>query len=218
MDLHLTQAGREGRPTIVLLHALSKSAEDWTLVAEDLARDHHVLVPDLRGHGASPWPGTYSFALMRDDVIALLEAHGPVTLVGHSMGGTIAYHVVMHRPDLVQRLVIEDTPPPRPVPMDPPPPEPPGPLPFDWECLVQLSAEFADPDPTLWTGLDSIDVPTLVIAGGPDSTVPQDDLREVAALIPDARLRDLGGGHFVHEARPEQYLATVRDFLARTRI
>src|SRR5215831_17374489 len=84
----------DGRP-VVLLHALGRSAADWVEVAAGLASDFRVIVPDLRGHGRSPRPGTYSFALMRDDVCALLDRLRVtrVSLVGHSMGGTVAYLV-----------------------------------------------------------------------------------------------------------------------------
>jgi hypothetical protein len=52
---------------------------------------------------ASDWPGTYSFQLMRDDVIALIEQLGlrEVLLACHSMGGIVACLVAMTRSDQV---------------------------------------------------------------------------------------------------------------------
>lgn len=69
---------------------------------------------DLRGHGGSDWPGTYSFQLMHDDVRDVLDqlGLGTVTLIGHSMGGTVAYLAVMRQPGRVGRLIVEDAPPP----------------------------------------------------------------------------------------------------------
>lgn len=213
MKLHAEERGPDGAPAVVLLHALSKDGSDWASIADALSTDHRVIAPDLRGHGRSDRPGRYSFELMAGDVIELIEPLGPVGLVGHSMGGTIAYHVVQRRPDLVRWLVIEDTPPPRGVAMEPPPGEPPVPVDFDWEVLVQLTGEFNDPDPVLWERLADITVPTLILAGGEESDVPQDDLAEVAQRIPGAELHRIGGGHFIHEHRPDDYLRALRDFL-----
>jgi pimeloyl-ACP methyl ester carboxylesterase len=64
----------------------------------------------------SDWPGDYSFELMPGDVLEALNQLGlsKVTLVGHSMGGTMAYMIAEQHPHLVERLTIEDPPPPFP--------------------------------------------------------------------------------------------------------
>ena len=46
----------------MLLHALGEQASDWTPVASALAPSWRVYAPDLRGHGASDWPGSYTIA------------------------------------------------------------------------------------------------------------------------------------------------------------
>lgn len=57
--------------------------------------------------------------------------------------------------------------------------------------------------------------PTLVIAGGEDSHIPQAHLAELAERLPDARLVTVeGAGHLVHEERPGEFLAAVISFLA----
>jgi 3-oxoadipate enol-lactonase len=73
---------------MVLLHGLGSNGSSWTAIAEALGESHRVYVPDMRGHGASDWPGTYSFELMRNDVLGFLDALGldRVTLIGHSTG------------------------------------------------------------------------------------------------------------------------------------
>jgi esterase len=64
------------------------------------------------------------------------------------------------------------------------------------------------------TQLADIGCPTLVIAGGSTSHVPQDLLARAAELIPDARLVTLeGAGHTVHRTQPERFVAEVRAFL-----
>lgn len=85
-------SGDPGAPAIVLLHALGEQPETWDEVAARFATRFRVVAIDLRGHGASTWPGTYSFSLMRDDVLGALDALDlhDLVLVGHSMGGTVA--------------------------------------------------------------------------------------------------------------------------------
>jgi pimeloyl-ACP methyl ester carboxylesterase len=64
---------------MVLLHALGERGSDWTSVTQAFAERYRVYAPDLRGHGDTDWPGNYSFQLMRDDVIGLLDHLGPVS-------------------------------------------------------------------------------------------------------------------------------------------
>ena len=125
-------SGAPGAAPMLLLHALGEQAHTWASVTARSAERYHVFALDLRGHGHSEWPGTYSFQLMRDDVIGVIERLGlrEVTLVGHSMGGGVAYLVTTARPGLVNRLIIEDVPPPFP-PDRAIPERPAGPLGFD---------------------------------------------------------------------------------------
>ena len=94
---------------MVLLHALGEQAANWDEVAARFATQFRVVALELRGHGASSWPGTYSFTLMRDDVLGVLDALDlhDLVLVGHSMGGTVAYLVAQAQPGRIARLVVE---------------------------------------------------------------------------------------------------------------
>lgn len=181
--------GRPGGPTVVLLHALGEQGASWDAVAATLAASFRVVVPDLRGHGASGRASHYSLELMRDDVVALLDrlGLGRVDLVGHSLGGAVALLVAQEHPDRVDRLVLEDAPPPRPR-VRPVPERPTGPLPFDWAVVPAVVGQLNDPDPAWWDRLISITARTLFVAGGRTSHVSQDQLAEAATLVPDARL------------------------------
>ena len=186
VDLNVRIHGTDRLPAVVLLHALGQSAKDWDRVAERLADVAHVIAPDMRGHGASARAPAYSFEAMRDDVLALLAALEieRTALIGHSMGGTVAYLVAQARADLVSHLVIEDTPPPRNASLPEPPAEPPGEVPFDWALVAPIVRQLNAPDPTWWERLATIRSPTLLIGGGDESPIPQALLAEVAQRIP----------------------------------
>ncbi|WP_405726719.1 alpha/beta hydrolase [Streptomyces sp. NBC_00028] len=210
--------GPEDAPPVVLLHCRGADGADWTPIAERLAaRPRRVYAPDLRGHGRSEWPASYACEAMRDDVHGFLGALGirRTDLVGHSLGGTVAYLLAQHVPGLVRRLVLEDVP--APFPLDPPRPpaeRPDGDLAFDWDMVRDTDRQRNAPDPVWWDHMGRITTPTLVIGGGPSSLIPQDQVAAVAAAIPDARLVTVyGAGHLVHEAHPEEYLAAVEPFL-----
>ena len=108
-------SGPPDAPPLVLLHALGEDAADWDGVTPAFARHWRVYALDLRGHGRSDRPGDYSLELMRTDVLGFLDALAleRVDLVGHSMGGVVAYLFAEAHPERVHRLVLEDVPAPR---------------------------------------------------------------------------------------------------------
>lgn len=206
--------GVQDAPPMVLLHALGERGTSWTQVAARFAEYFRVFTVDLRGHGDSDWPGRYSFQHMCDDVVGVLDELGlfNVTLIGHSMGGAVAYLVAMQRPDLVRRLIVEDVPPPfrrdRPV-----PDRPAESVDFDWEVVPAIVGQVNAGDPATWDGLAAITAPTLLIGGGAESHIPQDKLDDVASLIPCCELVTIPVGHHVHDARPSEFAGVVLDWL-----
>lgn len=203
---------------IVLLHGLGWTAAAWDDVAPELAAatGRTVYAYDARGHGASSWPGTYSFELMRDDLLGFVSGigvAGRVDVVGHSMGGVAGYLFAAAYPDRVRRLVLEEAPPPWPRPEVAAGPRPDGDLPYDWAVITAIKAQVNTPDPS-WPGLlPSIQTPTLVLAGGPTSQVPQDRIATMAELTPSATLVTIEAGHRIHQTKPEAFLAEVVPFL-----
>jgi 3-oxoadipate enol-lactonase len=207
-------SGAPDAAPMLLLHALGERASTWAPVTARFAERYRVFALDLRGHSGSDWPGTHSFPLMRDDVVGLLERLGlrKVTLVGHSMGGTVAYLVAMTRPDQVDRLIIEDVPPP--FPRDRPiPARPAEPLDFDWPVVPAIISQVNKGDPAAWDHLDTITAPTLLVGGGPQSHIPQDRLAAVAARIPSCELVTIPAGRHVHTAQPAEFADTVLGWL-----
>src|SRR5437762_12558579 len=64
--------GTRGEPPMVLLHGGAQTAHSWDEVAPDLARDHHVLALDQRGHGDTDWAPAGRYR--RDDFVADIRA------------------------------------------------------------------------------------------------------------------------------------------------
>jgi pimeloyl-ACP methyl ester carboxylesterase len=209
------EAGPAAARPVVLLHALGAGADDWLEIGPALGERWRVIALDQRGHGGSARPGAYSFELMRDDLARLIDTLGleQPALLGHSMGGTVAYLYAEAFPARVARLVIEDTPPPFPAGF----PEPetiPDDLPYDGRLLLPIIRQLNMPDPAWWDQLAAIRAPLLIIGGGATSPIPQDKLAEVISRVPDGRLVTIdGAGHQVHRTRPTEFLAAVRDFL-----
>jgi pimeloyl-ACP methyl ester carboxylesterase len=116
VELEVLEAGAGGRP-LLLVHGFTGAKEDFASWIELLATlGWHVVAPDNRGHGASDKPegeDAYSFDLFAADLLALADALGwegrRFVLLGHSMGGMIAQHVVASAADRVAGLVLMDT-------------------------------------------------------------------------------------------------------------
>jgi 3-oxoadipate enol-lactonase len=211
--------GPEAAPPIVLLHGLGELAESWAVVRPSFERDYRVIAPDLRGHGRTDWPGEYSIELMAADTVALIDELnvGRVAVMGHSMGGSVAYQIAEVHPERVERLIIEDVPPPYPRVGPPIPDRPEGvELPFDWDMLIAIRAQVDDPDMTAWECLGQITAKTLIVAGGHKSHVSQEKIAEAARLIPDATVVTIEAGHHVHVGQPELFASTVLRWLSRT--
>lgn len=114
VTLSVAEAGVGGRP-LLLLHGFTAAKEDFTPWLDALAaRGFHAVAPDLRGHGDSDKPddeAAYSLDQFAIDALALADTLGWTRfhLLGHSMGGMVAQHLVMLAPDRVESLVLMDT-------------------------------------------------------------------------------------------------------------
>jgi haloacetate dehalogenase len=103
--------GGSGSP-IVLLHGFPQTHLMWRHVAADLAADHTVICPDLRGYGASDKPAgdAYSKRTMGADVVALARAlgHERFALAGHDRGALVAIRTGLDHPEAVTHLASLD--------------------------------------------------------------------------------------------------------------
>jgi pimeloyl-ACP methyl ester carboxylesterase len=100
-------------PAVVLLHGFGDTGDMWAPLATILARDHTVIVPDLRGMGLSSHPdGGYEKAAQARDLAAILDklGVGKVALVTHDIGNMVGYAFAAQYRNRVTRWAVMDAP------------------------------------------------------------------------------------------------------------
>lgn len=109
LRLHYVDWGNSDAPPLVLVHGTRDHCRNWDWVAERLRHKWHVIAPDLRGHGDSQWSseGLYSQSGFVYDLAQLIHQLklAPVTLLGHSLGGSIVVRYSGIYPQNVRKLV-----------------------------------------------------------------------------------------------------------------
>ena len=105
--------GGAGEP-LILLHGYPQNHHCWERVAPEFAKHFDVIVPDLRGYGASDAPAdddghtVYSKRQMATDIVALMDALGipSAHILGHDRGARVSYRLALDHPARVRRLGI----------------------------------------------------------------------------------------------------------------
>jgi pimeloyl-ACP methyl ester carboxylesterase len=115
LRLHALEYGDRHSPLlpVVCLPGLSRTAEDFTTLANALANDRRILALDYRGRGRSdydPNPENYAIPVETDDVITVMAAFeaAPAIVVGTSRGGLIAMTIAAKKPELLAGVVLND--------------------------------------------------------------------------------------------------------------
>lgn len=101
-----------GGTPVVFLNHLAAVLDNWDpRVVDGLAAQHHVVVFDNRGIGASSGTPANTIEQMADDAIRFIQAKGfsQVDLFGFSMGGMIAQEIVLKQPQLVRKMILAGT-------------------------------------------------------------------------------------------------------------
>jgi len=106
VTLALHEWGEPGSPRVVCLHGVRNHGGHFARLAAALG-GHHVLAPDLLGHGHSPWEPPWDVDSHIAAVVATVGAREAV-LVGHSFGGRLAFELAARAPKLVPKLVLLD--------------------------------------------------------------------------------------------------------------
>src|SRR3954453_3737496 len=112
-QVHYLEWGRADRPAVLALHGGGQTAYMYEQLGKALRDTHHVLAPDLPGHGDSDsLPGTP--ILGRQEIAATLPplvdefGLGAVAIVGASLGGITAITLARRNPELVRAIVLVD--------------------------------------------------------------------------------------------------------------
>ena len=98
----------EGRP-LVLLHGFKGSSQIWKPIVPDFAKQHRVIVPDLRGHGRSTNPSRqFTHRQSALDIFALLDQLkiDHFSAIGISSGGMTLLHMATQKPDRIDAMVL----------------------------------------------------------------------------------------------------------------
>ena len=222
-----------GIPVLLLHGGYANSSYYGHLVHDLVTHGYRVIAMDSRGHGRSTRSDApYSYHLMAEDVIGLLEAlHVPrVSLVGWSDGGTIGYDLAIHHPDALARLFAFganadltalnegfDTTPAFAAYLK----RVPGEYrrlsrtPADWASFDAAVGKMWSTEPTFTAEqLASIRTPTTVADGEHDEAIRPEHLRYLSATIPGAHLVLLPGvSHFAMLQDPAAFDAAVLAFL-----
>ena len=109
--IHVRSGG--SGPVVVLLHGYGETGDMWVPLATRLARDHTVIVPDLRGLGLSSKPaGGFDKKTQAGDVSGVMDALGAgrADVVAHDIGNMVAFQFAAQKPERLRRLVLIDAP------------------------------------------------------------------------------------------------------------
>ncbi|WP_152225700.1 alpha/beta fold hydrolase [Pseudomonas sp. SCB32] len=104
------ESAQQNGPSLVLLHGLGASKDQWGPDICKLAREHHCLFIDLPGHGQSTYQVQQSLGpqAMLAELETLLDqlSERPIVLIGSSLGGCVAALYAAKKPDRVERLIL----------------------------------------------------------------------------------------------------------------
>jgi len=100
-------------PPLLLLHGFPQTRAMWARIAPELARDHTVICPDLRGYGQSGKPpdaADYTFRAMAGDQVALMAQLGyrHFAVAGHDRGARVTHRLALDAPQAVTRACVMD--------------------------------------------------------------------------------------------------------------
>ena len=111
MRLHVHEWGDSLAPPLVCLHGVTGHGERYKRLAElRWAERHHVIAPDLRGHGRSSYDEPWDFATHIADLLETTDDLGieQADWVGHSFGGRLVLELAARHPERIRRAVLLD--------------------------------------------------------------------------------------------------------------
>lgn len=225
-------SGRAEAPSVVLVHGLGLSHRYMMPLAQELARDCHVYVPDQPGFGGSGHPEHVpDMAGLADALADWIRTTGILhaTLVGNSQGCQIIAQIAVRHPELVAAAVLQG------------PTAPPGERTWFWQAVRWRQNGRYNPsslDPVTWgeykkagylhvlrtfqhslndrieEQLPKIKAPTLIVRGECDPICPAQWARQLATLPSRSRYVEIPGvAHTLCYTAPVELAAVTREFL-----
>ena len=119
VELFARTGGDPAKPALLLLHGYPQTHAMWHRVAQRLAADFSLVIPDLRGYGDSAKPvapaadgshGLYGKRAMAADMAALMAGlgHRRFLVAGHDRGARVAHRLALDHPERVERVAFID--------------------------------------------------------------------------------------------------------------
>ena len=114
--MHVVVAGSEINPLIILLHGFPECWRSWKKQILTLSqKGFFVVVPDQRGYNTSSKPANirdYDIDNLAKDVLGLIKYFKKKTacLIGHDWGGMVSWHIALHYPKYIDKLIIMNAP------------------------------------------------------------------------------------------------------------
>ena len=109
MLLNYKKLGESGS-TVIILHGLLGSLDNWQSIAKQLSEKQEVFIIDQRNHGRSPHTDEMNYQVLSEDLKAFCvqqQIH-KTSIIGHSMGGKAAMFFALHYPEMLDKLIIVD--------------------------------------------------------------------------------------------------------------
>ena len=107
---HVQIEGPAHAPVVLLLHGFGSSLQTWDAWGQGLANEYRMVRLDSAGCGLTgpAEPGDYSDEADVQRLLAVVDQLGlpSMTVVGHSMGGRLAWHFAAAHPQRVDKLVL----------------------------------------------------------------------------------------------------------------
>jgi pimeloyl-ACP methyl ester carboxylesterase len=108
-------SGSAGQPLLVFLHGFPEAAFVWDELLEHFGARFHCIAPNLRGYAGSSTPddvAAYRAKHLAGDIAALIDQFGgrAAAVVAHDWGGALAWNLAAQQPQLMERLVIVNSP------------------------------------------------------------------------------------------------------------
>jgi 3-oxoadipate enol-lactonase len=224
--------------TLLCIHGVGGTKEQWQPQIEFFSPHHRVVVPDLRGHGATPAiGGAYTMEQIISDLqqlIAVRQLTPPLALLSHSYGGVLALELARRRPELVSHVVLIGVA-----------------RHLNYGLLFKLAVKAPVPDFLLeygrrllfaqrlrapvsvmrsmmkqallpwrgWDHLHEIKQPVLALAGKDDVVVSPSEVSQVVSHLADAQMLIVPGArHKIHLQQAQLTNEAIRQFLMETKL